>query len=481
MTLALTTVHGFRRPPLPRRRGATAVLAMLYLMLFSTLALGFYAATTTAVQVSHNDEQVSHAFVASESGLDFMRYHLARVSIPPTTTGQNVTAELTADLKNRLEGTPNMSGLTVAASGSVISIPAEPNAYINLDAAGNSGFRATITDWPEQGKVVMKVVGRHGSMTLARAIQMDFTRVPKESSIFDYAVASRGQIVVKKNAITSLDPDNSLQATLMSAMMTHPSILVSGGAIGGKVTILNDPNTVGDDSSVLVTSGSVAGESNAATIVAEHVTTVDTPPEFPYFDTEPYRAFTSGTTSGAAGHTTLKNVRVPAGTNPYFNGGATIQGILYIESPNVVTIEGNLNLNGFIVFEGEGDTSVNRLSISGNMTTGPLPSSPEFDPVRAASGVAILGPTANLLVTGSARGTLKGNVIIGSVATSGNPADVIIDHGTLVVMNEEPGSAVFDGKTIKFNGTGANNLPKVGMSFAQAYDPEPESYEELLP
>ena len=65
-----------------RRRGATAVLAMLYLVLFSTLALGFYAATTTAVQVSHNDSQVSRAFLASESGLDFMRYHLSRVSIP---------------------------------------------------------------------------------------------------------------------------------------------------------------------------------------------------------------------------------------------------------------------------------------------------------------------------------------------------------------------------------------------------------------
>ncbi len=473
MKPAISNLRLQRSRPAPRRRGATAVLAMLYLMLFSTLALGFYAATTTAVQVSHNDERVSHAFIASESGLDFMRYQLARVSIPPTSTGSNVTAELAYDLKNRLENTPNMSGLTVAASGSVISIPAEPNAYIKLDAAGDAGFRATITDWPEQGKVVLKVVGRYGSMTVARAIQMDFTRVPKESSIFDYAVASKGQIVVKKNAITSLDPDNALQATLMSAMSTNPSILVTGGSIGGKLTIM-------EDASVLVTGGSVAGETSQ-TVIDEQTSRVDTPPEFPYFDTEAYRAFTTSTSTGAASHTTIKNVRVPAGTNPTFNGGATIQGILYIESPNTVTINGNLNLNGFIVFEGEGDTSQNQLSISGNMTTGPLPSSAEFDAIRAASGVAILGPTMHLSMTGNAKGTLKGNVVVGSVSTDGNPADIIIDHGTLVVMNEAPNSAVFDGKTIKFNGTGANNLPKLFMTFAQAYDPEPESYEELLP
>ena len=464
-----------------RRRGATAVLAMLYLVLFSTLALGFYAATTTAVQISHNDEKVSRAFVASESGLDFMRYHLARVSIPPTTTGNASTVELAQDLAARLEDTGNMPGLTVGVAGSVINIPAEPDKFIKLDGAGNTGFRASITDWPEQGKVVLKVVGRFGTTTMARAIQMDFTRVPKETSIFDHAVASKGQIKVLKNAVTSLDPNNAAQATIMSAMLTHPSILIGGGTVGGKLTILDDPTTAGADSSVTVTSGTVAGDSNAASILANQVKTVDTPPEFPYFDTEPYRAFVTGTSTGASGHATVKNVRIPAGTNPTFNGGATIQGILYIESPNEVTINGNLNLNGFIVFEGEGDTSTNALKISGNMTTGPLPSSAEFDSLRAASGVAILAPTTNLLITGNARGTLKGNVIVGQVATSGNPADVIIDHGTLVVMDETPNSAVFDGKTIKFNGTGANNLPKVGMTFAQAYDPEPESYEELRP
>ncbi|HEV2296365.1 MAG TPA: hypothetical protein VGR35_21155 [Tepidisphaeraceae bacterium] len=466
-----------RANPCCRRRGATAVLAMLYLVLFSTLALGFYAATTTAVQVSHNEEKASRAFLASESGMDFMRYHLARVSIPPFAPATSVTTELANDLKERLENTGNMPGLTVAASGNVINIPAEPNAYIKLDPAGNAGFRATITDWPDQGKVVMKVTGRYGSTTLTRAIQMDYTRVPKEPTIFDFAVASKGQIVMKKHEVTSLDPANALQAKMLSALNAQPSILVTGGAIGGKLTIL-------DTASVVVTGGSVAGETNAAAIVADttlRAVPADELPAFPTFDTTVYSGFATRTSTGAAGNTVLKNVRIPAGTNPQFNGDATLQGIMYIESPNTVTINGSMNLQGFIVFEGEGDTAVNNLVISGNLSTGPLPSSSEFDSMRAATGVSILAPTSTVKVTGSARGTLRGNVITGQFATSGTFATLIIDHGTLVTLEETPNSAVFDGKTIKFNGTGANNLPKLGMGFEAIYHPEPESYQELLP
>lgn len=468
----------------PARRGATAVLAMLYLVLFSTLALGFYAATTTAVQVSHNDGQVSRAFLASESGLDFMRYQLARVSIPAYAPAESVTSELVNDLKARLESTGNMPGLTVGAVGNVITIPAEPNKYIKLDADGNAGFRATITDWPEQGKVVMKVVGRYGTTTVARAIQMDFTRVPKDPSVFDFAVASKGQILMKKGSITSLDPTKNDEASIMSAMSAHPAIQVSGGTIGGDLTIIeDDPSTAAIESaSVVVLGGSVAGTTNATTIMNEHVDTVATPPAFPEFDTEPYRAFTTSTSTGAAGTTTLKNVRVPAGTNPIFNGNCTLQGVMYIESPNQVTIQGSMNLNGFIVFEGERDNSVNRLKISGNLTSGPLPSSSEFDAMRSASGVAILAPTTAVTITGSARSMLKGNVITNTFASDGTAqSEVIIEHGTLLTLAETPNSAVFDGKAIKFNGTGANNLPSLGMGFAAKYDPEPESYEELLP
>src|SRR5580765_4507372 len=92
--------RGLRR----RRRsaGMTSVLAMLYLVLFSSLAIGFYAATNTATQVTINDENVAQAFMASESGMDFMRYQLANVHIDATTPPDQVIDKLYTELQSKL-------------------------------------------------------------------------------------------------------------------------------------------------------------------------------------------------------------------------------------------------------------------------------------------------------------------------------------------------------------------------------------------
>ena len=44
-------------------------------------------------------------------------------------------------------------------------------------------------------------------------------------------------------------------------------------------------------------------------------------------------------------------------------GGATIQGILYIESPNNVEFRGTTKLQGFIVFENKNSTAVNVIAV----------------------------------------------------------------------------------------------------------------------
>ena len=54
-TLKFTAPSSRRQPPARgprshRRRGTASVLAMLYLVIFSTLAIGFYSAVTTSVE-----------------------------------------------------------------------------------------------------------------------------------------------------------------------------------------------------------------------------------------------------------------------------------------------------------------------------------------------------------------------------------------------------------------------------------------------
>src|SRR4051812_33830157 len=79
-----------RRGPRGRRTGGlTSMIAMMYLVLISTLAVGFYSMTTMSAQVSGNDGRIAKAYMASSSGMDFMRRQLARVSVPPGTEGKN--------------------------------------------------------------------------------------------------------------------------------------------------------------------------------------------------------------------------------------------------------------------------------------------------------------------------------------------------------------------------------------------------------
>src|SRR5215212_11528067 len=90
------------------RSGMTAVLAMLYLTLMASLALGFYSASNTAVLVSTNEQRVERARLAAESGLDFARYSLSRVSIPAKAPLTQHFSMMADQLGQKLNGTGNI-------------------------------------------------------------------------------------------------------------------------------------------------------------------------------------------------------------------------------------------------------------------------------------------------------------------------------------------------------------------------------------
>jgi hypothetical protein len=380
-----------------------------------------------------------------------------------------VINELFKDLQQNINGTSNMHGQTVVKSGNTINIPGSPDQYIYLDSTNTSGFHVTITDWA--GEIVVKVTGRYGIVNpTSRTITMDYTRESKTTSTFDYAVASRGMVTISKGTITSVDPNNTQIATVMSASTTSGAINMSGGTVGGDLNVV-------DGATASVTGGSVGQTSNTALIYRDHVHTVDNP-EFPVVDTTVYKQYATNTY--AAGASTQSNIRIPAGTNPKFSGGDTVRGIMYIESPNTVTFRGNFNLQGFIVVENAGSESVNTLDFRGNVSQFPLPSGTQFDPLRSTTGVAILAPTTLVTMSGSADSYLKGNLIVGKFNYAGS-ADVQIDQGTLMTLSDGALSANFAGKTVKFTATGANNTPNQGLSYSTYYAPKPSSYQEIMP
>src|SRR6476469_6796889 len=89
----------------PPRRGVVSIMAMLYMVIFSVMALGFYAATTTASQVSSNERRAQAALLAAESGTQFLRYHLSALDINAGLTADKIFEKVYQQLADRLEPT----------------------------------------------------------------------------------------------------------------------------------------------------------------------------------------------------------------------------------------------------------------------------------------------------------------------------------------------------------------------------------------
>src|SRR5687768_2463693 len=157
------------------RRGLTALLAMLYLALIASLAVGFYASTNSAAMVTENEKRTNMSLMACEGGMDFMRFHLSQLAIPHGLSENQRMQALYNQLKDQLENTPNFAGKFVAITGNTISIPGNGSQFVRLDPSGTE-FRCTITSLSagEDGTVRVKITGRNGAYQAKRAVQLSF-------------------------------------------------------------------------------------------------------------------------------------------------------------------------------------------------------------------------------------------------------------------------------------------------------------------
>src|SRR5678816_41338 len=129
----------------PSRRGIVCVIAMLFLVLFVILAVGFYAAMTIAGQLAANERAAATSQLAAESGMEYMRYQLGCLDIPATKPADKIFEEVSNQLKARMLNTGNLGKRGVGYDGKSIAIPDDSTAYIQLTPAG-CGFRTVLTD-----------------------------------------------------------------------------------------------------------------------------------------------------------------------------------------------------------------------------------------------------------------------------------------------------------------------------------------------
>jgi hypothetical protein len=453
-----------------RRRGTTAVLAMLYLVLFSSLAIGFYGAVTTASQVAYNERNAARAQRASESGMQFMRYQLATLEIPHNTSPSDLFSVVHTQLADRMNATGNLGTYTVGAVDGVIYIPVETGAYINADSNG-SKFRAMIEQNGQQLRV--RVIGQYSGLEVQRAIQLDYAIAQRASAIFDYGVASKSAIAMQGNTSITGAVDDAQGSVLSATSSTSTPITMSGHAeISGDVSIVNPSGGVSVGSSC-----SIAGTNNP-TQWDDHVHIGVEEPEFPTIDTAAFVPYVTNTYTAAMGNT-LTNCRIPANTNPSFAGGATITGVLYIETPNQVTFTGNASVQGVIVVQNDptGTVSSNLIDFQGNVSATGVETLPaSYGGLRSLTGAFLLAPNFSATFGGNF-GTINGSIIASKMEFSGNAGGTV--KGS--VINLDDTSLLLAGNSdIIIESQGTGQYP-AGVFFGSNYVPLPDTYQEVTP
>ena len=457
------------------RRGVASVLAMLYLLIFASLAVGFYAAVTTAAQVAHNDERALRAQVAAESGLLFVQYELSRVSMPGNTPHDKVMDEVFADLRTQQARSDNLAGraigFTPGVAGTtpdIIEFPADPDDFIPLDFEG-AGFRATLTDLGH-GDLRLKIVGRHRGVIIERAVQMNFRSVYKDLSIFDYGIVTRGNFDMSGSGrITGVDPSH---AHVLSTSRQSVPITLSGN-----VAIDGDAHMVNPDGGVDMTGRASIGGSRQSD--GGHIHRGVPEPEFPSIDTSVFLPY--ATNPYVAGQSLYRNVLVPPNTNPTFNNKVTIEGVLYIRHPNVVTFSGQSTIRGSIVVEnGAVPGPNNAMKFSGGATTygmETLPESPYFPPgLRALSGSTLLAPGFEVTMSGHS-GAFGGTMVADLFSFTGTSDRAV--EGSLIALGNGP-FRIRGNATIHRTRPPIDQIP-AGLNFTRTLKPLHDTYLEVRP
>jgi hypothetical protein len=490
-----SSMNSMKPAPARQRRGFAAVLAMLYLTLFSVLALGLYSAATVSTQLSYNDSHNMRSLMAAENGLHFIRYQLDTLDIPYTNLSDSTAMFNTTvtQLHTKLDNTSNMQEL---GSGAYYNPTTGVNAAGNnvMYIPGRTGSAASpVQHWMpmdatsscyimlEQAGTNLKVtvVGRYGDANVNpdRAVQLTFNPAPNNADIFSYGLASKSAVSMNGNVSITGTPGHLDNGSVLSTTAAATPLTMTGGpSISGDFAYSNPGghNSYGN--------GTIAGESPSNSDFSNHVKLLSKVPDFPVVDTTVFQQSVT-TWNAPPGGSVYTNVKLPPGNYSFNN--LTINGILYVMQPNNIRFGGNTTINGMIVVDNtnSGTYTTNIINFAGGVTSNAMSTitSPTIlaqltTAEKALTGAFLLAPNFSVSFGGNFH-TVNGTIVADQMSFSGNAQGTI--QGTIVNMKDT--SVSFSGNnTITVASQGTTNWP-AGLYFGNHYKPASDTYAEVHP
>jgi len=453
----------------PRRRaGIALILSMIFLVIFAALGVCMVTMSGSNVQIASNQHNLGAALGAAQSGQEILRYWLSRILIDSSTPQPQYLSEIITAVQTELANN-GITGVTLTNGGTFTTIP--------LNSTTGRNFDAQLLIDPNQPTILQARVTGHSGQAV-RTIITSYSIKPYVFPIFDYGLATKGPLNFPGNPTIT-----AANAAWEADMFVESSGSPIAVEVGGNLNFAGDVN-VGNASANVDFNGAVqiAGDTGQ-TAIDNHVTIGMQSPEFPVPDTNRFVQYATGpvvdSSTDLSKGITLANATIAAGTNPVFKETATIQGVLYIESPNVVTFERNVALFGIIVGDGDlanPDTNANRIDIQGNFASQPYPPGPLFDAIRQEEGSSIVAPGFAATFAGNFS-ALEGVVAVSGADFTGNMAATI--KGTLINYSDTS-TVVLGNASMNFDRANSVEIP-AGFDLYRELNYEPSLYCEAGP
>ena len=449
-----------------KHQGAVLLISLIFILIFSALAVSIAVLSGTNVQLASNQHKVDRALAGAESGLEVTRFWLNRVEMPSSTQPSNYLSTIIDIWQNDLAAN-SISNITVNPDGSI-----QP---VTLDSATGRTFNGqSLIDPNDPNTLQVYTTGDSGQIT--RTIKVCYDIEPYEYPIFDFGLAIKGPLNFNGNPTLNGVNANSEADIYIESQNNNLALLVTGNTnFDGDITIANTNADVALLGDVLI------GGDQGQSAIDNHVLIGAEPIEFPVPDTERFLQYATGDTirrsTDTSSSMTLTNATIKAGTNPVFEDNVIIEGVLFIESPNIVTFNGNVDVQGLIVGDGDVDNpGTNKISFFGNFETNPYPPGPEFDAIRSETGSSILAPGFAASFGGNFS-ALGGVLAVSGAYFSGNVNATV--KGTIINYSEDP-TTIEGNATLNFDRSDDIKVP-AGFDLIRVLTYDSSSYEELVP
>jgi len=448
-----------------KRKGFALVVSMIFVCIFGTLLVCFSNMANLNAQISHNERKVNCALGGAQSGLDVIRLLF-----------DNITVSSAIEPGDRLNAVDVRLRQNLAVAGMSYIIDDEKYNYdgstitiqnVTLDSQSNQAFNVEIQQINDD-TVQVDVIGCRDQIT--RTIRTNFEFASSRSPVFDYGVASRGPLALSGNArLRGLNFDAEADVYIESTDNDLALTMGGNSQIAGEVSIGNP------DAYVDLSGNSKIADESGQEAIDNHVYIGIEAPEFPLPDISPFEQYVQNiidTDTTTNGNLAFQNVRIISGTDPCFSGNIQFDGIMLIESPNIVSFSGNITITGLIVADGDAELpySTDSLSFTGNLHTydcSYLPEGEDFVGLKNLTGSFLLAPGFSInfggnfsaiggviagngiTFSGNAGGTINGTVLNYSqdvMTLSGNPTIYFS-----LPENEESPAGFTEQKELRFN------------------------------